>query len=84
MAKKISPEKLEKIENQAVILMQKLWGQTQHKKTLARVITFIVIGIAVIQELFLETHLSNNWYEITVYVLMGYFGMATYRSTFKQ
>ena len=83
MAKNISPEKLKNLEEQAIALMEKIWIQVHDKKTIARIITFIVLAIAVIQELFLESHLSNNWYEITVYLLMGYFGIATYRSIFR-
>ena len=83
MAINISPEKLSKTEDNAITLMEKIWVQTQRKKILARVITFIVIAIAIIQEFCLDSHLSNNWYEITVYLLLGYFGMATYRSLFK-
>ena len=63
--------------------MEKAWEQTQNKKVAARIITFIVLTIAIIQELFRDSHLSDSWYEITVYLLMGYFGMATYRSVFK-
>ena len=83
MAKNISPKKLKQAEDAAVNIMEKAWEQTQNKKVAARIITFIVLAIAIIQELFLDSHLSDSWYEITVYLLMVYFGMATYRSVFK-
>jgi len=83
MPKKMSAAQVKKTEQQAVEVMEKFWKQTQDKKMLARIITFVVIAFAVYQELFLESHLSNNWYEITVYLLMGYFGMAAYRSVFR-
>ena len=83
MAKKISPKKIKQAEDAAVTIMEKAWEQTQNKKVAVRIITFIVIAIAILQEIFLDSHLSDSWYEITLYLLMGYFGMATYRSVFK-
>ena len=83
MAKKITIKNQAQVENQAYALMEKIWNQSKDKSKLARIITFFVIAVAVIQELYFESHLSNNWYEITVYLLMGYFGMATYRNVFK-
>ena len=81
--RQISSDKIENFENQAVKLLKKILNQCQKKKIHARVIIFIVVGIAVIEELFAQSGLSNNWREITVYSIMGYMGMATYRSIFK-
>ncbi|MBD3291203.1 hypothetical protein GF337_20545 [candidate division KSB1 bacterium] len=72
----------EKSERQALDLMEKLWIQIEKKKFISRLITFFVIGIAVIQELFTEEGISNGWYEITLYLIMTYFGIATYRKVF--
>lgn len=80
---KIKIKNLKKSEKQAIDLMEKIWKQTDDKKLLVRVISFIIIAIAVFQELFTEEALSSNWLEITIYMLMGYFGAATYRNTFK-
>ena len=83
MPKQMSAAKLKRTEQQAFDVMKKIWSQSKDKKALARIITFAVIGFAVYQELFIESHLSNNWCEVTVYLLMGYFGMATFRSVFR-
>ena len=84
MKPKISPEKLKQAEGLVTDLIKRAWEQTHDKKKLARIITFFVIAVAVIQELFLGTQLSDGWCEITIYLLMGYFGMATYRSSFNR
>ena len=78
-----SDSKVKNIEDQSIKLLQKLYTQSQDKRKFARIITFIVLGIAVIQELFMKSGLSYSWREITIYMLMGYFGAATIRSTFK-
>jgi len=83
MAKKISPQKVKQAEDAAIMLMKRFWEQSQNKKMAARIITFIVLAAAIVQELFIGAQLSDSWLEITVYVLMGYFGMASYRSVFK-
>ncbi len=83
MGKTISPDKLKKAENQAVEIMERIWVQTNNKKNLARIITFAVLAIAVFQEFYLKDGLSNNWKEITIHLLIGYFGMSTYRCIFK-
>ena len=83
MANKVSSAKVRQAEDMAITVMERFWIQTDNKKNIARIITFIVLAVAVFQELYFESHLTDNWYEITVYLLMGYFGIGTYRSIFK-
>ena len=83
MPKSMSPQKVKQAEDAAITVMEKFWNQAQDKKNISRIITFTVLAIAILQEFFLESHLTDSWYEITTYLLMGYFGMATYRSIFK-
>ncbi len=71
-----------KSEQQALDLMEKIWTQVENKKFISRMITILVLGIAIIQELFTEAGLSNNWYEITLYLITAYFGTATFRKVF--
>lgn len=81
--KKINIKNQEKLEHQLFDFLQRIWNQSNNKKMHARIITFLVIAVAVFQELFTEAYLTDSWAEITIYLLMGYFGMAGYRSTFK-
>ena len=71
-----------KSEQQALELMKKFWAQIEDKKLVSRLIAFLVIGIAIVQELFTETGLSNGWYEITLCLITAYFGTATFRRVF--
>lgn len=71
-----------KAEKQALDLIEKLWTQIENKKLISRVITFLVVGIAIVQELFTEHGLTNSWYEITLYLITAYFGTATFRRVF--
>ncbi len=79
MPKKMAADKVQRLEGQAVAFIEKIWKQTREKKTWARVITAAVILIAVWQEFFTETQLTNSWREITTYIMAGYFGTATIR-----
>jgi len=83
MVKKIKIKNQEKLEQQLFAFLQRIWNQSNDKKLYARIITFVVIAVAVFQELFTDSYLTDGWAEITIYLLLGYFGMAGYRSTFK-
>ncbi len=82
MPVRIKPAQMHKAEKQVNVFFEKTWLQTKEKKIWARIITAVVLLIAVFQELATDIHLTGNWKEITVYVIAGYFGMATYRKIF--
>jgi hypothetical protein len=73
----------QKLEKPALMVLEKLYRQCQNKKTIARIIIVLVIGIAVIQELFTKTGLTKSWLEITIYLLFGFYGLETVRSCLK-
>ena len=79
----VSADKMQKAEQQLLEFLKKIWTQTQEKKIWARIITAIVLIVAIFQELATDLHLTNGWKEITVYVIAGYFGIATYRNSFR-
>jgi hypothetical protein len=83
MVKKINIRNQGKVEDQLYEFMEKFWEQSNNKKVIARMITFVVIAFAIFQELYTESFLSDGWCEITIYLLLGYFGMAGYRSIFR-
>ncbi|MBD3291204.1 hypothetical protein GF337_20550 [candidate division KSB1 bacterium] len=45
----------------------------ENKKLISRIITFIIMGIAVYEELFLESGINDNWMELTKWCLLYYF-----------
>ncbi|MBN2009622.1 hypothetical protein JW960_09795 [candidate division KSB1 bacterium] len=83
MPTQISPDQMAKNEQQVLDFIKKMWGQTQEKKIWARLITAVIIIIAIYQELGTDIHLTDTWKEITIIVIAGYFGVATYRTTFR-
>ena len=53
--------------------MEKVGDHAENKKLISRIITFIIMGIAVYEELFLESGINDNWMELTKWCLLYYF-----------
>ncbi len=45
----------------------------ENKKLISRIITFVIMGIAVYEELFVEGGVHDNWMELTKWCLLYYF-----------
>jgi len=57
--------------------MEKIGDHAENKKLISRILTFIIFGIAVYEELFLDVGIRDNWMELTKWCLLYYFGRAT-------
>ena len=53
--------------------MEKVGDHAENKKLISRIITFIIMGIAVYEELFLDSGIRDNWLELTKWCLLYYF-----------
>lgn len=64
-------------ENNAInkprTFMEKLGEQAENKKLISRIITFIILAIAIYEELFTELKINPNWMELTKWCLLYYF-----------
>ena len=56
--------------------MEKVGDHAENKKLISRIITFVIFGIAVYEELFLDNGINDNWMELTKWCLLYYFGRA--------
>ncbi len=57
-----------------ITFMAKVGDHAENKKLISRIITFIIMGIAVYEELFLDNGINDNWMELTKWCLLYYFG----------
>lgn len=53
--------------------MQIVGDHAENKKLISRIITFVIMGIAVYEELFLDGGINDNWMELTKWCLLYYF-----------
>jgi len=60
-----------------ITFMEKVSDHAENKKLISRIITFVIFGIAVYEELFLDGGINDNWMELTKWCLLYYFGRAT-------
>ncbi len=54
-------------------MMSKIGDHAENKKLISRIITFVIMGIAVYEELFIDGGVHNNWMELTKWCLLYYF-----------
>ena len=53
--------------------LQQVGDHAENKKLISRIITFVIMGIAVYEELFVDGGLNDNWMELTKWCLLYYF-----------
>jgi len=58
---------------QPTTLMQKVGDHAENKKLISRIITFVIFGIGVYEEIFIAGGINDNWMELTKWCLLYYF-----------
>ncbi|MBN2009623.1 hypothetical protein JW960_09800 [candidate division KSB1 bacterium] len=61
------------IDKPTMTFLEALDDQAENKKLISRIITFVILGIAVYEELFVTNGLKDNWMELTKWCLLYYF-----------
>ena len=66
-------ERSKMTETTKTTFMTKVSDHAENKKLVSRILTFVIFGIGVYEEIFIDAGINDNWMELTKWCLLYYF-----------